>query len=239
MACSAPATPTPFWSVPTPSQLPPQVPDRTVPALGAGGGAAGGGGAEPTPTAGPTPAPDIEATVVARVQATVAAIPTANLTATPVPPLAPTPVPSPTQAPKIAPKPTPAFAVLPTATPRPEFVPTPAGDAHGNDFSSATAIDLSLSYVSALEYGGDIDVFSFTAQVGTTYTIELFLSSLQESFVYLYHAGGTEIDSSLGSKSRGFPAITWTAPSSGVYYVAVVAPDPLMAGSYGISVTPS
>ncbi len=87
----------------------------------------------------------------------------------------------------------------------------------------------------------DIDYFSFSAVGGTQYIIEtLNLLSAADTYLRLYNSGGT-ILAQHDNRSKTDPSstITWTAPSSGTYYIRVHQPDTnTVYGAYELKVTP-
>jgi len=115
--------------------------------------------------------------------------------------------------------------------------PPSADDDHGNDISSAASISTDVSYVAVIDFGGDVDFFSFTAQQGTAYIIETILGSLEDSHLYLYDSTESQIafndDWGDSSNSR----IVWIAPASQTYFIAVSANDDSQTGRYGVSVS--
>jgi subtilisin-like proprotein convertase family protein len=110
-------------------------------------------------------------------------------------------------------------------------------DDHGNSAPIATGISaVPGNKPGVIEVPGDVDWFSFTAAVGSTYDIETSLGSLADSVLRLIAADGvTELalnDNSVGLESL----ITWTAPANGVYFAEVRAASG-QTGSYDFSVS--
>ena len=162
--------------------------------------------------------------------------------------------PTPTPPPVVAPTATAEPVVAPTDTPAPVLTPRPAlttsppalsrreapstvDDDHGNDISSATPISTDASYVAVINYGGDVDFFSFTTQRGTTYVIETILGSLDDSNLYLFDSTDSQIDFNDDFGGSSNSRIEWIAPSTQTYYVAVSAGDASETGRYSLSVS--
>ena len=92
----------------------------------------------------------------------------------------------------------------------------------GDEFDSATPVAVGEGVEGSLDYEDQIDYFSFTAQAGQFYRIDVELGTLTDSWLAVYDSDEFEIafnddrdDGSLASR------IVWEAPSSGEYYAAV------------------
>ncbi len=94
-------------------------------------------------------------------------------------------------------------------------------DDHGNGRFDATPINFPSATAGDLESIGDTDWFEFIATVGVTYEFSTELIGLNDSTLRLLNRGGIELefndDNGFGFDSQ----ITWTAPSSGNYYIEV------------------
>ena len=95
--------------------------------------------------------------------------------------------------------------------------------AAGDEFDSATPVAVGEGVEGSLDYEDQIDYFSFTAQAGQFYQIDVELGTLTDSWLAVYDSDEFEIafnddhwgDGSLASR------VTWEAPSSGEYYIEV------------------
>ena len=122
----------------------------------------------------------------------------------------------------------------------PEDLPTDNADGsddHGNDIDDATAIRVGAGVRGDVNYEGDVDYFSFQAEQGQSYQIDVALGSLDDSIVDLYDANGLFLDGN-DDYSGGSTAsrLSWQAPSSGELYVAVAAYGSGI-GTYTLTVT--
>ncbi len=100
-------------------------------------------------------------------------------------------------------------------------------DDHANSVERATVVTVGEPMQGALDYDGDEDFFTFEAEEGKVYQIDVGLGTLPDSWLDIYDSDGFQIasnddrdDDSLASR------IVWKAPSSGEYYAAV--------GGYGV-----
>ncbi len=107
-------------------------------------------------------------------------------------------------------------------------------DDHADTTSAATAITVGQAVQGAIDRPGDVDVFSFTAQVGVLYQIDAALGTLDDSVVELLDANGWTIESNDDYGDSLASRIFWEAPSAGDYYVAVKGYDSV--GSYTLTV---
>ena len=99
-------------------------------------------------------------------------------------------------------------------------------DDHGDSEGDATAIRVGAEVGGELEYDGDFDYFSFQAEAGWSYQIDVALGTLDNSVVELYDADGSFLDSSDDYEGTYASRLSWRATSSGEKYVFV--------GGYGI-----
>ncbi len=88
--------------------------------------------------------------------------------------------------------------------------------------SSATTIHVGSTADGNIDTADDEDYFSFSANSGSTYTIETFLRSLEDSLLELRDSNGRRLEDNddWGDGTRA-SRIEWTAQSSGTYYVVV------------------
>ena len=114
---------------------------------------------------------------------------------------------------------------------------TPADD-HGDNRSRATRATVGSSASGVLGTHNDVDYFSFRAERGMEYTIEMSIASGSrvDAALTLYDANGSRLTSDGGGGSGRASKIVWTAPSSGTYYVAAYS---ILGttGGYRLSVT--
>jgi subtilisin family serine protease len=111
------------------------------------------------------------------------------------------------------------------------------GDDYGNTAATAGLIAAPGSLQGVIGAIGDVDWFQFQAQAGKVYVLSTQLGTLKDSVLCLYDRNGTTLlardnDSGGNLASR----ITWTAPTSGTYYLAVAANGNVYTGSYGLSI---
>ncbi len=87
----------------------------------------------------------------------------------------------------------------------------------------------------AIDYEYDVDLFSFSADAGESYQIDVFLGTLEDSVLTIYDADGWEVayndDYGGGSASR----VVWDVYDDGVYYIEVSGYDSA-TGAYVLSV---
>ena len=94
-------------------------------------------------------------------------------------------------------------------------------DDHGDSEGDATAIRVGAEVGGELEYDGDFDYFSFQAEAGWSYQIDVALGTLDNSVVELYDADGSFLDSSDDYEGTYASRLSWRATSSGEKYVFV------------------
>ena len=115
-------------------------------------------------------------------------------------------------------------------------ISTPSDD-HGDSSSKATAVELGSTSDSTIEYQGDQDYFSFEAEAGTTYLIELTMGTLNYANFSLSNSSGQRLASADSYQSSNTP-IAYTPTSAGTLYVAVQPRSyDNTTGSYTLSVS--
>ena len=110
-------------------------------------------------------------------------------------------------------------------------------DDYGNNAATAAAIGVPSSTAGTIETGGDVDWFKFQAAAGKSYVFTVALGTLPDSVLYLYDTNGAKqlaFNDDYGS--GGASQITWTAPTAGVYYLAVAGYGGSDVGTYTLSV---
>jgi hypothetical protein len=96
-------------------------------------------------------------------------------------------------------------------------------DDHANGTNGATAIQVGQSAAGKLDYRDDVDLFSFTAQAGQLYQIDVALGTLDGSVVALLDADGwTEVENDDYGDSYA-SRIIWYAERTGDYFIEVGA----------------
>jgi subtilisin family serine protease len=112
-----------------------------------------------------------------------------------------------------------------------------ASDDHGNNAAASTAVGVPSSMLGTIGVKGDVDWFKFQAAAGKTYTFSTQLGTLPDSILTLYNRNGTSVLASNDDYGSSLASrITWKAPASGTYYLAVGAYGNVYAGSYTLSV---
>ncbi len=113
-------------------------------------------------------------------------------------------------------------------------------DAHESDDSAETAKSIGVGQTQTHNFDspGDRDWIKFSAEAGKTYTLHTSnLGSSADTYLYLYDTDGTTLlaanDDSGGTLAS---QIDWTAPATGLYYLAVQHWNP-NAGGCGTSYT--
>ena len=107
-------------------------------------------------------------------------------------------------------------------------------DDHADAPGGATPITVDGEAVEGqIETRGDDDWFSFEAQAGCIYHVEVSRSTLSGAYVYLYYPDGQRI-----AESHSDPeSITYELPSSGRWYVRVRHSSGSGSGGYSVSVS--
>ena len=96
------------------------------------------------------------------------------------------------------------------------------------------------SFTSTIDYEGDRDWIAVTLQSGGTYEIDLFGSggaALNDTYLRFYNSFGSLLDEDDDSGDGLFSALTFTATSSGTFYISAGAYNDNGTGQYTITVT--
>jgi RHS repeat-associated protein len=118
-------------------------------------------------------------------------------------------------------------------------------DDHGNTTATSTAITLPSTTNGRIDIppnaitglpAGDSDWFRFTATQGKLYRFETILGSLADSKLRLYAADGVTILDENDDAGSLASRILWQAPTTGLYYLEVVANGNTSAGTYQLAV---
>ncbi len=108
-------------------------------------------------------------------------------------------------------------------------------DDHGDNAPNATVVPLPATVSAAIEAPQDVDWYAFAAVQGAQYQFVAAPGTLSASRLQLYAQDGQTVlleddDGGTGLAS----SIDWTAPSSGIYFIAVSG-FPLQTGTYDLS----
>lgn len=114
--------------------------------------------------------------------------------------------------------------------------PADAPDDHADSLPTATPITVGESVGGVVGDFADSDIFTFEAEQGVFYEIDVALGSLSDSVATLYDAGGTVLDVSDDYGDSFASRITWEATYSGTHYIEVYGYD---TGSYTLTVSVS
>ena len=114
-------------------------------------------------------------------------------------------------------------------------VSDPFTDDHGDDLNNATAVTVGAAVQGSVDYAGDMDYFSFRAEEGKLYQIDVGLGTLEVYHVTVQDPEGwyTNFGSPHGDSLTS--RMTWEASSAGDYYVIVG--EALGLGTYSLTIT--
>ena len=107
-------------------------------------------------------------------------------------------------------------------------------DDHGDDIDDATAIRVGADVRGALDYDGDIDYFSFQAEQGQSYRIDVAQGTLYDPKLDLFDSDGWLLGTNDDYGDPYASRLYWEAPSSGERYVAV---EGYGTGTYTLAVS--
>ncbi len=111
-----------------------------------------------------------------------------------------------------------------------------ASDDFGNSMSDAATILIGSTTSGSIQTGGDQDWFKVALVAGQKYTFSTTLIKLTDSVLYLYDSSGKILASSDNvSASSKASLITFTATSSGTYYLMVGGKTSSLTGTYAIT----
>jgi subtilisin family serine protease len=110
-------------------------------------------------------------------------------------------------------------------------------DDHGNSAAAATLLTLPANAAGMIGALGDVDWFKFQAVAGKSYVFSTALGTLADSVLSLYNTNGVTQLAYNDDAQAGTTAsrISWTAPASGTYYIAVAAYGSRYTGSYTLA----
>ena len=107
-------------------------------------------------------------------------------------------------------------------------------DDYGDSAGEAASIVTNEGVRGALDYNGDADFFTFEAEEGKLYQIDVALETLSDSVATLYDADERELASNDDQGDSWSSRIHWKAPASGRYYVGVTGYG---LGSYTLTIS--
>ena len=100
----------------------------------------------------------------------------------------------------------------------------------------AVPLDLGQEFAGFIAFFGDVDFFSFQAEGGQTYQLDVGIPGRLDSIVTLYDSDGSDLVRSDDYAGRTLGSqIVWEAPSTGTYYVAVKGYDRDDLGYYTLT----
>jgi len=108
-------------------------------------------------------------------------------------------------------------------------------DDHGNSAAAATPVTVPSSTTGTIGAAGDTDWFKFQATAGKTYVFTVTLGTLRDSVLRLYDATGKkQLAFNDDYSGKLASQITWTAKTSGTYYLAVAGYGNRCTGTYAL-----
>ena len=113
------------------------------------------------------------------------------------------------------------------------------GDDHGNTPATASAASVNVPIGGVIEVPADVDFFAVTLTAGLTYDIHVNTVALWDSMLWIYKSDGvTQLGYNDDDPLGGLDSrITYTATTTGVYYIKVASYFGYYTGSYTLTVT--
>ena len=108
-------------------------------------------------------------------------------------------------------------------------------DDHADRLEDATPIRVGEAVAAAMDYPGDIDFFSFDAEQGEAYQIDVAPDGFWDSTATLYDGKGSLLEFNDDHEDSLASRIVWTAPASESFHVAVASW--WETGTYTLTVT--
>ena len=102
----------------------------------------------------------------------------------------------------------------------------------------ATPLGMGVALQGDLNYEGDSDYYTFEAEEGESYQLDVTLGTLEDSVLDLYNANGTWLDGNDDYAFSTASRLYWTAPGTDTYYVQVTSYD-YGTGTYTLTVAHS
>ena len=96
-------------------------------------------------------------------------------------------------------------------------------DDHPDSTAAATPVELGVAAHGAIDYEGDRDYFTFEAEQGEFYQLDVTLGTLEDSVLDLYDTEGIWLDANDDFAESTASRLIWQAPSTGTYYVQVAS----------------
>jgi hypothetical protein len=110
-------------------------------------------------------------------------------------------------------------------------------DDHGNNAATARAVAVPSLTDGVINNFSDPDWFSFPAQAGVQYRFETIAGTLNDTSLALYNTNGTSLITADSNSGPGnLSLMTWTAPTSGTYFVKVDR-EGSQTGSYQLKIS--
>ena len=96
-------------------------------------------------------------------------------------------------------------------------------DDHPDSTTDATAVEIGMAAHGAIDYEGDSDYFTFEAEDGEFYQLDVTLGTLEDSILELFDADGIWLDANDDFAESTASRLIWQAPGTGTYYVQVAS----------------
>ncbi len=109
-------------------------------------------------------------------------------------------------------------------------------DDYAHNFASATSVPVGTTIAGVLENVGDRDVFSFQADAGVTYAIQMDLGTLTQTGLTLHDQNGVNVFDADDDFLEAVSHRIWTAPADGTYFLQVGANTSPHTGTYQVTI---
>ena len=117
----------------------------------------------------------------------------------------------------------------------PQAIMLTGSDDHSNSSVGATMLPIDGMVNGEIGAEGDVDYFQFDAVAEATYRFSTSLTTLTDSTLTLFDTDGTtQLDFDDDSGTGFASEISWVAPTSGTFFLAVAADGGTATGTYGI-----
>ncbi|MDE0137539.1 MAG: PPC domain-containing protein [bacterium] len=94
-------------------------------------------------------------------------------------------------------------------------------DDHPDSTTDATPVEIGVAAHGAIDYEGDSDYFTFEAEEGESYQLDVTLGTLEDSILELFDADGIWLDANDDFAESTASRLVWLAPGTGTYYILV------------------
>ena len=111
-------------------------------------------------------------------------------------------------------------------------------DDHANSAANAVPVQIGMAARGAIDYEGDGDYFTFAAEEGEFYQLDVTLGTLEDSVLDMFDAYGIWLDGNDDFAESTASRLYWTAPGTGTYYVRVTGFD-VSTGTYTLTIAVS